>query len=183
MEYKDFLKKVKKVDGKRNHKIKNSYGVRDAFLFYRKIRPKESKYVLSDCTYFKIIRTINNKLKEQFLSGKDIVLPERMGKLELKKRPHYIYFKEGKLKITNPINWQATLKLWYDDEEAFNRRLLIREESKESFRVKYNKYNANYNNKAFYKFSINRDLKIKLKELINNNKIDAFKDGKTEHKS
>ena len=73
--------------------------------------------------------------------------------------------------------------MWYDDEEAFNRRLLIREESKESFRVKYNKYNANYNNKAFYKFSINRDLKIKLKELINNNKIDAFKDGKTEHKS
>lgn len=181
MEYKDFLKKIKKVDGKRNHKIKNSYGVRDAFLYYRKVRPKDSKYVLSDVEYFKIIRTINNKLKEQFLQGKDIIFPMRMGKLELKKRPHYVYFKDGKLKITNPINWQSTLKLWYEDEEAFNRKLLIREENKESFRIKYNKYNANYTNKIFYKFSVNRDLKVKLKELIINNKIDAFQDGKTIH--
>lgn len=180
MNYKDFLKKVKKVDGKRNHKVKNSYGVRDAFLFYRKIRPKEKQYVLSDVQYFKIIRTINNKLKEQFLQGKDIIFPERMGKLELKKRPHLVYFNDkNRLVITNPINWQATLKLWYDDEEAFNKKILIREESKESFRVKYDKYNATYNNKAFYKFSINRDLKVKLKEQINNNKIDAFQDGKT----
>lgn len=183
MNYEDFLKKIKKVDGKRNHTIKNSYGVRDAFLFYRKIRPKESKYVLTDCQYFKIIRLVNNKLKEQFLQGKDIVFPERMGKLELKKRPHYVYYKNDKLRISNPIDWQATLKLWYEDEEAFNKKILIREETKESFRVKYDRYNANYNNKAFYKFSVNRDLKVKLKELINNNKIDAFKDGETEHKS
>lgn len=176
--YTEFIKKLKKVSEKRNHKILNSYGVREAFLYYRKVRPKDSKFVLADIEYFKIIRTVNNKLKEQLLLGNDINLPERMGALELRKVNRGVSYSNGKLKNSYPINWDKTLKLWYEDEEAFNTKMLVREESKEVYLVYYNKYNANYNNKSFYQFNTNRDLKIKLKEQIKNNKIDAYLYGK-----
>lgn len=176
--YAEFIQKLKKVSDKRNHKVSNSYGVRDGFNYYRKIRPKDSKYVLEDIEYYKIIRTINNKIKDKILEGKDIVLPQRMGKLELRKTQKGVRFSDGKLVNTYPINWDKTLKLWYEDEDAYNRKVLVRDESREVFKLRYDKYNATYNNKAFYQFSTNRDLKIKLKEKIQNNQIDAFLYGK-----
>lgn len=176
--YADFIKKLKKVSEKRKHKILNSHGVREAFLYYRKVRPKESKFVLADIEYFKIIRTVNNKLKDQLLQGNDVTLPERMGKLEVRKTNRGISLSNGKVKCSYPINWDKTLKLWYEDEEAYNDRVLVREESKDVYLIYYNKYNANYNNKSYYQFSTNRDLKVKLKEQIKNNKIDAYLYGK-----
>ena len=35
--YEEFIQKLKKVSDKRNHKVSNSYGVRDGFNYYRKI--------------------------------------------------------------------------------------------------------------------------------------------------
>jgi len=53
--------------------------------------------------------------------------------------------------------------------------VLIRNESKEIFRVYYNKGTALYNNKSFFDFYINRDIKSILRDKINNKEIDAFK--------
>ena len=60
MAFEDFIKEVKKVHQERHHKVTNSYGSKDAFHYYRKVRPKEDKYVLTDCEYLHIIRNINN---------------------------------------------------------------------------------------------------------------------------
>jgi hypothetical protein len=47
-------------------------------------------------------------------------------------------------------------------------------EEKEIFKVFYNKANANYENKSFMQFEVNRDLKRRLKDRIKSKAIDAF---------
>lgn len=178
MEYNDFIKTIKKVNSNRKHKITNSYGSKDAFKYYRKIKPTDSKYVLTDCQYLQIIRKINNQLRQNLINGKDVLLPEKMGRLELRKVASSIKFVNGKLKTNLPVNWDATLKLWYDDSISKNKKQLIRQENIDTFRVRYDKIKANYNNKSFYEFKANRELKVGLKKNIKLNKIDAFKYGK-----
>jgi hypothetical protein len=85
MEYTEFIDTIKNVKGSRTHKISNSYGVYDAFKFYRKNKPNQSKFVLKESQYFAIIRNINESYSEQLLKGFDIEFPERMGKVELRK--------------------------------------------------------------------------------------------------
>lgn len=178
MTYSDFIKDVKQVKNNRKHKVSNSYGSKDAYKYYRKIRPKESKYVLTDSEYLKIIRSINNILREYLIEGKDIVLPEKMGRLELRKRNNTIKFIDGKIKTNLPVNWDATLKLWYENPICRQNKQLVRQETSNTFKVHYNKNKAVYNNKGFYEFSTNRDIKLGLKKNIKLNKIDAFLYGK-----
>lgn len=174
MAFEEFIQEVKKVHQKRHHKVTNSYGSKDAFRFYRKTRPKEDKYILTDCEYLHIIRLVNNELQILLINGNDVILPERMGCLELRKRTNKIKFKDNKLIVNNPINWNATLKLWYEHPEYKNKKQLVREESLEVFKVYYNRSKANYNNKTFYEFNTNRTIKLGLKKNIKQNKIDAY---------
>lgn len=178
MAFEDFIKEVKKVNKERCHKVTNSCGSKDAFKYYRKIKPNDNKYVLTDCQYLHIIRTINNYLRELLIQGKDVNFPEKMGRLEVRKRIVRKEFKDGKLKITSPIDWNATLKLWYENPICKNKKQLVRQEVEEVFSVKYNVNKANYNNKTFYEFFTNRDIKLGLKKNIKLNKIDAFIYGK-----
>lgn len=178
MAFEDFIKEIKKVNKERHHKVTNSYGSKDAFHYYRKIRPVDSKYVLTDCQYLKIIRLINDELRQTLIEGKDVLLPERMGRLELRKSKNSIKFVDNKLKTNLPVNWDATLKLWYDNPSSKNKKQLVRQETIETYRVYYNRNKANYNNKSFYEFSTNREIKLGLKKNIKLNKIDAFTYGK-----
>jgi hypothetical protein len=176
--FEDFIKDIKKVNKERHCTVNNSYGSKDAFRFYRKIKPTDSKYVLTDCQYLKIIRLINNVLRESLIQGNDVLLPEKMGRLELRKRSIYKKFKDGKLKTNSPIDWNATLKLWYENPICKEKKQLVRQDIEELFKVYYNTTKANYNNKTFYEFLINRDIKVGLKKNIKLNKIDAFTYGK-----
>lgn len=174
MDYAEFRRKVLKLGEKRNHKVKNSYGVYDAFKYYRKIKPKDKKYILTESQYFSIIRNINNLLIENLLHNNDIKFPSRMGSLEVRKRQTNIKIVDGKLVDNLPIDWDRTLKLWAEDEESYNNKTLIKLEEDEVFIINYNKKRAIYNNKMYYQFNVNRKLKQRLKELIKNNEIDAF---------
>ena len=156
--WKEFREKVLKVKESRNHKIRNSYGVYDAYKYYRKTKPKDSKYILTESQYFSIIRKINLRLAKSLIEGKDVILPNRMGTLEIRKRDQIIRF-EGKKLVTNmPIDWEKTLKLWYEDSEAYTNKTLVRENMQEIYSVYYNKSRALYKNKLFYKFSPNREI-------------------------
>ena len=174
MDYAEFRRKVLKLGEKRNHKVKNSYGVYDAFKYYRKIKPKDKKYILTESQYFSIIRNINNLLIENLLQNNDIKFPLRMGLLEVRKRQTNIKIVDGKLVNNLPIDWDRTLKLWYEDEDSFNNKIIIKLEENEIFKVYYNRGKANFNNKSFYEFNINRDLKKRLKQNIKDRKIEAM---------
>lgn len=173
--YKDFKSVIQGLQNTRTHKITNSLGVYDAYKYIRKHKWFNINRPLTEHEFYQIIRRVNNYLAEELVNGNDITFPNRMGKLELRKRNSLpVIGKNGSLKITYAIDWDSTLKLWYNDEETFNNKTLIRLPERSIFRVKYNKDSANYENKSFMEFQINRDIKTRLKQKIKNNEIDAF---------
>ena len=172
-ELNNFKNKIKKVNSSREHKVRDSYGTYDAYKYYRKNKPKESKYVLTESQYFNIIRSINKQLANNLLNGETVVFPHRMGSLILKKKESVISFKDGKLKTNLPVDWDSTLKLWYEDKESFENKVLIRMEERDLYKVCYDKSKANFNNKTFYTFNVNREIKVQLKNKIKNEGLDT----------
>lgn len=171
----DFLNSIKKVNESRKHKVTNSLGVYDAYKFIRKNKWFNIGRSLTEHEFYSIIRKVNDYLADNFIHGSDIKLPCRMGRIELRKYDARIAIDEGKVRTNLPIDWDKTLKLWYEDEESYKNKTLVKMEEKEIFKVYYNKQLADYNNQTFYEFSANRDLKRRLKRRIKEGKIDAFK--------
>lgn len=165
----DFKTSIKRSNTKKEHKITASLGMREAFRYYT----KKSKS-LSEKDFRRVVRYINSILQESLALGEDINLPCRMGRLELRKFKTSVSFKDGKMITNLPIDWDETLNLWYEDRESFKEKRKVRMEVPEVFRVYYKKSTANYNNKSFFTFKVNRDLKQKLKTNIINKKVDAF---------
>lgn len=169
-----FLNSIRKVKESRNHKVKGSYGVYDAYKFIRKNKWFNIGRPLSEHEFYSIVRRVNEYLVESFLQGNDIKLTNKMGRLELRKYEARISFNGNKIRTNLPIDWDRTLKLWYEDEEAYKNKTLIKVEEKEIFKVYYNRQLADFNNKTFYEFNINRDVKRRLKQRIKEGIIDAF---------
>ena len=173
--YESFRKKLLKVDKPRVHKIRGSLGIYDGYKYYRKNKPSDRKYILTESQYFAITRRVNNLLADNLIKGEEIYFPHRMGRLEIRKGTGGVKLNtKGELVTHLPIDWDRTLKLWHDDEESYNNRTLVRVEEKEIFKIYYNRGQANYNNKNFYEFSVNRVIKQRLKEKIKEGKIEAM---------
>lgn len=174
-DYQEFKSAIQGLQDTRVHKITNSLGSYDAYKYIRKNKWFDIGRPLTEKEFYKIIRRINELLAEELLKGNDVNFPNRMGRLELRKRNSLpVIDKNGNLKVSYAIDWDSTLKLWYEDKDAYNRKTLIKLPERNIFRVKYTKDSANYNNKSFMDFQINRDIKLRLKQKIKNNEIDAF---------
>lgn len=171
----DFRRSLLKVDSPRTHKVRNSLGIYDAYKYIRKHKWFNIGRPLTEYEFYTIVRQVNNYLADELICGQDIILPHRLGRIELRKYDAKISIDNGKVKTNLPIDWDKTLKLWSEDEEAYKERTLIKMEEKEIFKVFYNKRTANYENKSFYTFEVNRDLKRRLKQKIKSGAIDAFK--------
>ena len=171
----EFRRKVLKLNKSRTHKIRNSLGTYDAYKWIRKNKWLDIGRPVTEHEFYTIIRQVNNYLAENILNGEDVVLPHRLGTIELRKYDNRVYICNGKVVDNLPIDWDRTLKLWSEDEEEYKKRTLIKMEEKETFKVFYNKRTANYENKSFMQFKINRDLKRNLKQRIKNKTVDAFK--------
>ncbi len=171
----EFRRNVLKVNESRTHTIRNSLGVYDAYKFVRKNKWLDIGKPITEHDFYIIIRQVNNLLADNLANGEDIILPHKMGSIELRKYDAKISFQNGKLVTNLPIDWDITLKLWAEDEKAYKEKTLVKVEDRELFKVFYNKRRANYENKSFFQFEVNRDIKIKLKSKIKNKVIDAFK--------
>ena len=174
-EWINFKSSIQKLNDTRIHKVNNSLGVYDAYKWIRKNKWLNIGKSLTEHEFYGIIRKVNDYLANELVKGNDIKLPNRMGRLELRKYEARITFDGEKVKTNLPIDWDKTLKLWYEDEESYKNKTLIKMEEKEIFKVYYNKHLADYNNQVFYEFNINRDIKRRLKQRIREGKIDAFR--------
>lgn len=174
MNFEKFRKETLKVKNKRQITITGSYGLLQAYPDYKKLISKNSNYKISSQQFSQIINAIHGLFIQNLINGEDVKLPQNMGTLEVRKKISNVQIKEGKIKINYPVDWQATLKLWYEDEEARLNKTVVRVESKEVFRVFYNRTTAKYTNKAFYQFKTARSLKLKLKQTIKEGDLDAF---------
>lgn len=172
MDYSEFRAQQLKL-GSKPFKVTNSYGTKAAWRWYKKNKWLGGTEV-TEKEFGRIIKEVNLALLNQLLKGSDIKFPCGMGRIELRKYRTIIKFIDGKLVTNLPVDWKRTLHLWYSDTEAKNNKTLIREEPKEIFKVCYSKRGATYTNKMFYKFTMARSAKKKLKEKIIYNEIDAF---------
>ena len=172
--FKEFKKKTQKVNETRTHKIRNSLGVYDAYKWLRKNKWLNIGRPLTEKEFYAIVRNVNNLLAYELIDGRDIKFPAIMGCLELRKYQPFIGYKNNKLKVSLPVDWDATLKLWYEDKEAYANKTLVKIQESEIFQVLYNRADANYENKSFMQFSINRQIKRILKKQIKSGRIDAF---------
>lgn len=173
--WKEFRTSVCHLNEHRTYKVSGSLGVYDAYKFLRKRKWLNIGRPLTEHEFYSIIRKVNDYLADSFLHGNDIKLPHRMGRIELRKYDVRVSFDGEKVKTNLPIDWDRTLKLWYEDEEAYENKTLVKVEEKEIFKVYYNRQLADYNNQSFYEFNVNRELKKRLKQRIKEGKLDAFK--------
>ena len=169
-----FKEKVLRLHDSRIHEVTNSLGVYDAYKYIRKNGWFDIERPLKEKEFYRIIREVNKSLAAYLVRGGEIKLPHKLGTLEIRKKPTRIAIVNGKLVTTLPIDWDATLKLWQEDEESYQNKTLIRTESKELFKIYYNKKDANYNNKSFYEFRPNVEIKKELSQNIKRGIIDAF---------
>lgn len=178
-QYKEFKKNILKVDGPRKHKVTNSIGVYSAYKHIRKNKWFDIGRPLTEHEFYTIIRQVNNYLANNLMCGQEVVFPHSLGRLELRKYETIIKMKNGKLYTNLPTDWSATIKLWYEDEEAYKNKTLVKMEEKETFfRVNYSKRYAYFNNRAFYAFNANRNIKREIQNKVKNGELEAFKEFK-----
>lgn len=175
MELEKFRKRVLKVEEKKQHfKVTNSNGTKEAWRWIKKNKWLDIGQSISELELGTIVKTINLTLQDQLLNGKDVSLPNRMGRLEIRKYKAKLEYKDGKLVTNLPIDWKRTIELWWEDKDYFTSKTLVRFESLERFSFYYNKGYANFPNKSFYKFIPTRNLRKKLKQRITNGDFDAL---------
>lgn len=145
----------------RVYTINNSYGVYDYWKYYRKNRPKQRSYYKMTCDqYYKLLRRVNEYLIELLMKNAQVVLPNKMGELVvLKKAAKVVFDEKGKMRTNRPINWDATIKLWFEDPEAEKNKTLVRWDNDEIITIRYRKATAVYNNSPFYNLQVTRAVK------------------------
>lgn len=176
MEDKEFLafrNKVQRAGRGKNYKVTGSWGIYDCYKLLRKHKWQGVGRPLKEQEFYSIIRQVNKLLAEEVGKGNTVVFPYHMGKIELRKYTPSASFVNGKLRLSYPIDWDSTMKLWFTDEEARVNKTLVRFEESFVFSVKYNRQHANYPNKCFYEFTVNNRIKQLLKENISKGIIET----------
>lgn len=162
----------------RQHKVISHYGIKDYYAFYR-----SNGGLVDFKTYRGIIDNFNEAIADVIVNNEyTFKLPAYMGTISVVKKKNKVRLnKDGKMRISFPINWKATMDLWNKDAKAKENKTLIRYENKHtnqhSFSFKYSTWHANYINKSYYTMQFNRQkLKQRLRDLI-------FKEGNLERGS
>lgn len=167
--------------GKSEEKIKTHVAIPEQYKYYKNnnFETKDSFYYVSKTTYTKFLKVFFSKVVDAIITeGFEFVMPFRTGILAIRKYQQTLrYDNNGKVNLNNlPVNWNATLNLWEQDEEAKKQKKLIRylNEDREIYNYRYIKKTANFKNKHYIGFRATRENKIKLKNAIKNNLVNCF---------
>lgn len=174
LSYEEFKRRVNRLNEPRTPTVTGSLGVRDAYCYNRKNKWQNLPRCITQHEYHTIIRKVNKLLVNNILEGEFINFPCRMGRVELKKFLVVDKVINGKIVSYRAVDWDKTIKLWYEDKEAYSKRTLVRTTSNEGFKVVFNRYRSNCNNIRFFTFILNRDVKRSLSAAIKEGRIDAI---------
>jgi len=164
------------LQDKRNHKIKCHHGMNSYYKHYK----ETTKNPISKQLYTAIVKEFLNDIRDEIsTNGYTFKLPQRLGKIELRKSKRTIKFdKEGNLINNLSINWKETNKLWKENLEAKIKKTKVRYTNEHTdgyvYKLVYLKYIANFKNKSLYTMSLNREMRRATAQPIINHKIDAF---------
>ena len=161
----------------RIHRSKIDYGVND---YYRNYKKKNKASTIDRKTYGSVIKDFNSFLRDNLsLRGREVILPNKMGRIELKKTKTEVKIaNDGSIKNSMAVNWKETIKLWNESPASKEKKTKIRFTNEHTnsytFRISYLKARADYKNKTIYSIKFNRTLRRNLSDSIFKGKIDAF---------
>ena len=149
--------KNKRTEGK----IKIDYGIKDYFKYFKLNHPELK---IDYKTYTSVIGDFNKEIINLIVNDNvEYNIPHLGSAISIKKDKRLPRIVNGKLYNTTPVDWVATNKLWSEDQEAMDKKLLVRflnsHTSKHVFRIYFKKYNLYFANKKLFSFQSNRDFK------------------------
>lgn len=165
---------IKRTEGK----IKSDFGMNDYYKHYC----KDTINPVSKIIFNKIISTFNQKVVDLIIhEGLEFTPTMLQTTFCIRKTQRIPKIKDGKLINPSPIDWKTTNQLWQDDEEAKEKKILIKylnnHTSKHVFRIKIIKSGYNYTNKKLYRFKASRSFQRLLSKRIldtNQENFNAF---------
>ena len=159
-----------------NGVIKKHYGMKDYYNFFKKTY---NNLDISRKIYNSIISDFNNKIVELIIEENlTYTLPYIGSSLSIRKEKKTPRIVNGKLYNTTPVDWVTTNKLWNEDIEAKEKKLLVRytnsHTSRYVFRIYMKKYNYSFKNKKYYSFKPCRTFKRLLSARINDENKEKY---------
>jgi hypothetical protein len=156
-------------------KIKSHYGINDYFKFFK----KDSEISIDKSTYSNIISDFNEELRDLIIEDNfEYILPYLGASLSIKKDKRVPKIVNGKLYNPTPVDWVATNKLWSEDDESREKKLLVRynnnHTSKYVFRIYFKKHIHPFINKKFYNFESGRKFQRLLSARIKDETKDRY---------
>jgi len=142
---------------------------RELFESYYLKNAKRKKYKRFEC--MRIIKGVNNLAMEYIFKGGEFVFPLKFGSLSIVGLHYTHYFRGDKLIPVKPINWQATLKLWEEDEECKKNKTLVRFTDDYIYKFQYKKHPHGLVQFWPMKIEANKARKQELYRLIKANKL------------
>jgi hypothetical protein len=157
-------------------KIKAHYGIKDYYKHFKQCNPDVK---VDYKKYTEIISKFNKKIVELIIEDNlEYQLPHIGSSLSIKKDKRVPRIVDGELYNPTPVDWQATNKLWDTDEEAKEKKLLVRytnsHTQKYVFRISFKKYLYPFINKKYYTFEPNRMFQRSLAARIKDDSKDRY---------
>ena len=140
---------------------------------YHRYYNKNNSYKVSRSDYAEVVSEMNKYVTELMLDMEgDFRMPYRCGAVAIRKKKRKITFdSNGNIINTNPPDWQKTRKLWEKDEEAKEKKILIRHTNMKTsgyvFKVTFLRSLADFKNKKLYGFRACRNFARGLNKRIN----------------
>ncbi len=172
----EFAKKVrfKRLPGRPKSKINNSYGQYAYYLNWRRVRPEGERFNIKWDNFSKILHSMNQLMIEEMFNSGSVELPYSLGSLVICSWKREVCIKDGRLKIPYIVDWEKTLTLWYEDEEAHQNKTKVYFENKNNYIVRWETIPGKYKNQYFYNFKILRRIKQEVAKRATNNTLDNF---------
>lgn len=141
----------------------------------RSIRKKyEKSHIVPEDIYSQLIRRVNELLLDELFTRGSLRLPHHMGVIRIIVRKSSVYIEDGKLMRTTTVNWKETLKLWYENPKARDKKSLVRDVPQNVYRIRWNWVKTGFRNQQYYTFKPCRALKLKLKDIINTKGVPSY---------
>ena len=160
---------------KNSNKIKVHYGITDYYKYYK----KNNKDCVSSIKYNKIISDFNSEIIDNILNNNlEYYIPSLGFTITVRKAKRKPRIIDGKLYNTVPVDWKTTKELWNTDEEAKEKKIIVRFNNTHTsgyvFSIRLIKFGLSFKNKKHYKFKAARDFARSLSERIKDEEKDKY---------
>ena len=162
----------------RIHKAKSDFGIADYYKFFNKKYNRD----ISKSKYKNIIEDFNEAIINLIIEETLVYqLPYIGMEIMIKKDRRRPKIVNGKLVNNTPPDWKTTKELWEKDEEAKEKKIIVRYNNYHTsgyvYRIYCKKFKCNLKYRSLYKFKPNRKFARGLGERLldpDKDNLDAF---------